>query len=442
MVRRLALIATILMFSVVWAAGALAQEQPVDLGLITVKQKDLADKIHRQLLQGGGFESLAEAHSVGPAASQGGRLGKVPYNRLRTEYKQALQGLPLNTPSAVIPTEEGFTILMPFGEKPRRAAAAAPAPSQPSYLAARQSVMAGMESLAAGDWKLAEKNISQALTQNPQDENAPFFLEMLREAQAGKIKKNAVQSFAGGFVSMLAGDAAEAQKKFRQALAQDSRFWQALLVQASLNLSDPKKDSETQQNLRKVLTINPKSAQAHVYLGLLALGRGRTEEGKKELEEAARLNPKLAEPHYQLASLALAAKDLKTAEQNLRAAIAADPYKEEAYNDLGIVLAETNRPQEAEKAYLRTLELNPGFAAAHSNLGELYARHGQVNRAIQEFEKALTLDPEMPQAHVNLALAYVQKEEWAQAIAHAEAAQKMKIPLPEALLEKLKPHQR
>ena len=445
MSRLINVISIFLLLMLCLPASVGAQDSTVDLGLITVKQKALAEKLRKQILDGASFEELAKKNSVGPAAARGGRLGNVPYKRLRSEYKAALKNLAPNTPSAVIPTEEGYNILMHFKETSKQAAAdktpgKAPAPITLPHLAARQSVMAGVESLAAGDVKAGEKAFTQAIGQNPYDSNATFFMDIVRQMQAGKLKEKAVKTFAFGFIDMLRGDSAEAQKKFRQAAAQDPKFWQALLLDASLQMADAKKDKQTLSLLKKVLAINPKSARAHIYLGMLALSRGRVAEGKKELETAVKLNPKLPDGHYHLGALALEENKLKLAEQNLRAAIAADPYKEEAYNDLGVVMADTKRPAEAEKYYRRTLELNPGFAAAHLNLGELYGRHGYTNRAMQEFEKALILDPNLPQAHCNLAIAYAQKKQWDQAISHADQAKKLNLTLPESLEKLLKPH--
>lgn len=443
MFRFVNVISMCLLLMLCLAAPVQAQDSKINLGLITVKQKALAEKLRKQILKGASFEELAKANSVGPAATKGGRLGNVPHKRLRSEYKEALKNLAPNTPSAVIPTEEGYSILMRFAKRvkpPATAEAPASVSAPMPHLAARQSVMAGVEFLAAGDWKAGEKEFAQAINQNPYDENAPFFMRIIRQLQTGKLKKNAVKTFSFGFIDMLEGDPEAAQKKYRKASAQDSRFWQALLLDASLMMADAKKDKETSRLLQKVLAINPKSARAHIYLGLLALGRGKLTEGKKELEKAVQLNSKLSDAHYHLGVLALEEKKLKPAEQNLRAAIAADPYKEEAYNDLGTLMAETNRPAEAEKFYRRTLELNPAFAAAHVNLGELYGRHGYTNRAIQELEKALVLDPELPQAHCNLAIAYAQKKQWDLAISHADQAQKLKLTLPAALEKILKPH--
>ncbi|MCA1905623.1 MAG: peptidyl-prolyl cis-trans isomerase, partial [Desulfarculus sp.] len=111
-----------------WGIAAPAWAQEVDLGVITVKQKSLADTIRQRLLKGDSFESLAKNYSVGPAASRGGRLGRVPETRIRSEFMRALAGLAPGQPSGVVATEEGFNILMRFDAPPALAKAPAPSP--------------------------------------------------------------------------------------------------------------------------------------------------------------------------------------------------------------------------------------------------------------------------------------------------------------------------
>ena len=114
---RLATILILAAFLLAFAGPSTAQsDEKVNLGIITVKQKDLANQLAKELAKGASFETLAKRNSVGPASFRGGRLGKVPYSRLRSEYRAALEGLAPGKPSKVIPTEEGYTILMRFDQ--------------------------------------------------------------------------------------------------------------------------------------------------------------------------------------------------------------------------------------------------------------------------------------------------------------------------------------
>lgn len=440
-------------------APAWAQE--VDLGVITVKQKSLADTIRQRLLRGDSFESLAKNYSVGPAAARGGRLGRVPETRIRSEFKRALAGLTPGHPSGVVATEEGFNILMRFDAAPSLAAPApaprpqaataptplAPAPSRPPVavdtpqLAARLEVMAGLEKLSLGELKPAEAALSKALGHNPSEDSAMFLLELVRAGLGGHLQTKALTSFAQGFLAMFDGRVDAALVSFRQARQADDRLWQATLFEANL-LAGSGQAQKAVVILNDLIKQHPKAARAYVSLGMIKLDMHQVEEGVGYLRQALALDPNLAEAHYRLGSVALTQGDLEQAEQEFRAAVAADPYKEEAINDLGLVYASTGRSQEAEKAYLKSMELNPAYPAAHVNLGTLYAQTGRTNQAIDEFNKALALDDTLGDAHVNLAVTYTLRGEWEAAIKHADMAAQLGAELPKVLLDKLAPHRK
>lgn len=454
----------------VWAlalpCAALAQNE-VDLGVITVKDKALAEDIRAQLLKGASFEALAKKFSVAPTASRGGRLGQVPMKRLRGEFRQALRGLPANQPSKVVPTESGYNILMRFATQeaapaaktdsplgkpllsyktPARAPAPAPVPVIPTdpqekFLLARQQTMAGMEALVAGKFEDAKKSFSQARGLNPRDSATPFFQEMTLDAAAGKVAAKAVSTFAEGFTAMTQGDAKKAAEFFAKAAKADDKLWQAKLFQANM-LAGLGKIDQAKALLKAVLVQKPKNALAYVSLGMLVRDQGQVDEARNYFNQALKINPDMPEAHYNLGGLALYVGDLKEAEHQYRATIAADPFNEEAHNDLGLALSYQGKVKEAEKQYVKALELNPNYASAHLNLGTLYAQTKRYNQAIDEFNKALAVDPGLIDAHSNLAATYVLKEDWPRAIEHADIALKANFPVPAAILKKIEPHRK
>ena len=442
----------------------------LNLGLITVKDKDQAERLRSEMLKGADFEKLAREYSVGPAASRGGRLGNVSTDRIRSEYRAAIKGLKTNTPSAVVPTEEGFTILMlfaPTAQKPKPETKVASRPTPPPvvappptgpkapemqtpaqplpelketpYITARSLVMSGVEAMNAGDFKRARDQLGQAIKANPKDQNATFFLQIVEETLSGKLKEGAVQNFAQGFLDMLNGKLNEARDTFNQASLTDPQFWQAGLFEAEVwaTMGNTKRAAA---RLQGVLRVNPKSARAHLTLGRIAQDDGRLDEAKKEFETAAELEPNLAEPYYCLGTLAVNQGDYPEAETFLRKSIEADPYKEEAYNDIGLVLTGMKKPAEAEDALLVCLALNPDFAVAHLNLGALYAEYGKLDLAIEQFSQALAVDPNLAQAHNNLAAAYAAKKDWKMAILHLDKALERNYPVPKELQDEIAPH--
>jgi len=454
-VLRLAALATL---ALIMAAAAQASQE-VDLGVITVKDAKLAEALRNQLAGGAPFEDLARRYSVSPTANRGGRLGQVSLGRLRPEYRAALKDLAPNKPSQVVPTEEGYTILMRFEPAPTPATRpdtafrldkpAMPAPSAPPasgpeeerYLKARRQILAGLESMVAGDMAGSEKKFSQAMGLNPHEASTPFLLEVARRVQSGAYKKEAGVAFAEGFLSMTQGQPAGALQGFTKAGKLDPRLWQAKLFQGNL-LAGQGKRQEAKKLWQEVIEARPDAALAYVSLGIMARDEGELQEAQRLLQEALKINPDLAEAHYVLGGIALFNGDFAEAERRYKTTLVLDPFNEEAHNDLGLSRLYQGRKEDAEAAYLKALEINPNFAAAHVNLGNLRAQEGRLNQAVDEFTKALNLDPSLADAHNNLAAAFILLGQWDKAIEHVDAALGMNYPVPQVILDKVAPHRK
>ena len=438
-------------------SSAPAAESSVDLGLLTVKDRALADRIRSSLLKGESFEKLAKEHSVGPGASRGGRLGNVPVTRLRGEFRRALANLAPNKPSQVILTEEGYTILMRFdqpvqslAEKSRPAPQSSlkpeplgprPPANGPPHIAARSEVMAALEFMASGHPEIALVHLQRARKKNPAEDSASFLLQIVEQAQAGKVRKDAVETLARGFVAMTDADTKLALELFAQARQQDPNLWQARLMEANLRAGTGDRVKALAM-LQQVLIANPGSARAYMSLGRMAMERNDREEAIKNLKKALEIDPSLAEAHYHLAALHLANKELGPAEAELKKTLELNPYREDALSDLAMVYAGTKRPKLAEQAYRKTLDLNPTYALSHVNLGILYIEQDKLNQAREELEKAMIIDPTLASAHYNLAVVYTVQENWPKAIMHIDQAIKLGYKVPQKHLDVLKPHRR
>ena len=245
---RLLVIAVILTLALCIAAAA---QERLDIGIITVKQKDLAEDLRGRIASGEDFAGLAKKHSVGPTANRGGRLGKVPLKRLRIEYRQAVKDLQPGQPSQVVPTEEGYSILYIFPDKPLAPApSATPAPQllpppttqvQPEgeidvqatvQNRANRLLAEALESLAVEDVVVAEDRLNKALAVYPALETASLFKQAVQLAKESPQAKKALKSTALAMISLQSGAFDEAGKHFEEALAQKADFWPTMLMQA------------------------------------------------------------------------------------------------------------------------------------------------------------------------------------------------------------------
>ncbi len=453
------LIWLVLLLSLILAIPAYAQEERFDLGIITVRQKSLAEKLRKDINAGAKFDALAKKHSVGPTAARGGRLGRVPLNKLRPEFQAAVKSLKPGVPSNVVLTEGGFNILYifppvqaPLAKTPLSASTPKPSTKPlpqhlavdttlPAHLQARQLFTQAIEFLAAGDFQRAEDQLKQTLAKNKMDQGAVMFAGALNAAKGSEKKMKSVQTMASGVMALQIGELEDALNQYKQAVTANPQLWEALVLSANVMANLGRMD-QAMQFLEKCLKINPKADTAYVSLGTIAREMKQNTRAKQLFNEALNLNPKSAKALYQLGAMALDEQKHQDAERMFKASLAIDPYQFDAFNDLGMIYAMTGRKEQAAQAYQDSLKANPGYAPAHLNMGNLYASQDKFNQAIDEYNKALALDPTLAEAHNNLAAAYVLLENWPMAIMHADKALSMNFAVAEVVLRKVAPHRK
>jgi tetratricopeptide (TPR) repeat protein/SAM-dependent methyltransferase len=153
---------------------------------------------------------------------------------------------------------------------------------------------------------------------------------------------------------------------------------------------------------RKVLTVQPDSADALHLLGMVALQQGQAKTAVDLIAAAIALNDCEAAYHFHLALALQTLNDMQGAVTGYRRALALKPDDPDIYNNLGNALAAQDRPEDALAALRRALHLQPGNAAVHSNLGNVQRSLGLWDEAEASFRKAAELQPGFAGAFVNL----------------------------------------
>ncbi len=200
-----------------------------------------------------------------------------------------------------------------------------------------------------------------------------------------------------------------------------------------------------EQVYRRILRVDPKHADAHHLLGVIAHQMGKNEVAVEYIERAIgfqgnaaffhcnlgtvyhalhrfpeavacfrralELKPDYADAAYNLGN---ALKDQGTLAGTLysgsavacfRRALELRPGHAEARNNLGVVLQEQRKPDEALACFRRALELRPDYAEAHNNLGSALKDQGKLDEAVESFRRALELRPDYAEARNNLGCA-------------------------------------
>src|SRR5438034_567375 len=140
-------------------------------------------------------------------------------------------------------------------------------------------VRAARKNFQQGNFKTAEKQYQQILTDDPNN------LDTLSNLGAIYVRSGKLSSAASTL-------------KRSVAIAPDNDF---LLTTLGVVQYRQSKFDEAIVQLTKAITINPKSATAHNYLGIAASQKGRQQEAEKEILQALANNPDDADAHFNLA---------------------------------------------------------------------------------------------------------------------------------------------
>lgn len=139
---------------------------------------------------------------------------------------------------------------------------------------------------------------------------------------------------------------------------------------------------------RRTLAREPRSARAHIWVGLDLKHRGEREEARAMFEQADRLNPRDTSALVNLGVMAGEEGRLEEAASMLREATRRRPDKADGWWNLGVALHLLGREEESRQAALRALECDPYFPAARAwrkQQGAPGVRAGEIYRTV-DFE--------------------------------------------------------
>jgi len=88
------------------------------LSILVTRTAEQAAGVLKKLNAGWDFGVLAREYSIDPSAAQGGYLGRLRPDQLRSELRDALNGVKPGQFSAIVPTSTGFAILAVFPSAP------------------------------------------------------------------------------------------------------------------------------------------------------------------------------------------------------------------------------------------------------------------------------------------------------------------------------------
>ena len=200
--------------------------------------------------------------------------------------------------------------------------------------------------------------------------------------------------------------------------AQDRAAQQgAQLGVAAQHLQQGKTDQAIRE-CKAVLAADPRSAPAHMLLGLAYLGLGatdRTADAKAELQQALDLDPELLWARFYLARLYFDQGLTDKAREQLEHGLKQRPGLPDFLSLLGEVRRELGDPAASVELNRKAIEAGATMTPSHYFLGLAYQDLKQEPAAIAEFEKAIHSPFVTPETYNALASLYIKKQQFAAA---------------------------
>ncbi len=162
--------------------------------------------------------------------------------------------------------------------------------------------------------------------------------------------------------------------------------------------------------------------EAALARGVTLQQRGDTAGAIAEYQQVLKRNPRSAEAHNWLGVAYMQKNQLAAAAAEFRAAIKLKPDLVRAYNNLGSTLAQAGDLEDGIAAFEAGLKQAPNDLPLHLNLGTALRTKGDADGAIHHFELVLKRDPDNPELHHQIGQALRQKGDLDGAVREFELA--------------------
>jgi tetratricopeptide (TPR) repeat protein len=191
----------------------------------------------------------------------------------------------------------------------------------------------------------------------------------------------------------------------------------AQLGVAAQHLQQGKAD-QTIRECKAVLATDPRSAPAHMLLGLAYLAQGSIAmmgEAKAELQQALDIDPELLWARFYLARLYLDQGLTEKAQDQLERGLKQSPGLPHFLSMLGEVRRKLGDPAASLEMNRKALEADATMIPAHYFLALAYLDLKQEKAAIAEFEIAVHSPSATPEMYNAMASLYLKTQQYAEA---------------------------
>lgn len=242
------------------------------------------------------------------------------------------------------------------------------------------------------------------------------------EAVAAKLPNSPLPEFYRGLIARAENNTAEAQARFKAAIARQADFAPARASLADMAIEAGDTDTARKQ-LSELLANEPNNTRAMLTLADVEVRAGQPDAAAALLTKAVAVDPNVLQPRLVLANFQLAQNQPKAAETTLNDALRIAPDNIEVMTLLARAQLAGGSPQLAVGTLRQVVTKQPRSAPNEFNLALALRSAGDAAGAKSGFERALQIDPAfLPARQELIAIAIAEKDD-AQALRLAKAFQ-------------------
>ena len=158
-----------------------------------------------------------------------------------------------------------------------------------------------------------------------------------------------------------------------------------------------------EKRFREALTLNPRNGKAHIALGNTLEAAGNNDEAMSHYNDAIRLDPSSATGHVNAGNIFLKRNDHARAISEFELALKLEPDNLYAHYNLGQCNLAAKKYSEAIVHLIEVQRQSPDNATLCFLLGKVYERIGQRIEAMRFYKEAIRIRPDYADAKASLA---------------------------------------
>lgn len=163
------------------------------------------------------------------------------------------------------------------------------------------------------------------------------------------------------------------------------------------------------KEIKRALSFNPNSKNAHNMMGLTFLAMERFNKAEAHFHKSLKIDPTFSEVHNNLCVLYIEINKLGNAIEECQLALKEDTYPSPEYvhTNIGRALFKMKKYDGAKSSFIKALKFNSKFCYATHYLGRLHFEKKEYDLAYQSFSESIKSCPNDYKSRYYLGLALV-----------------------------------